>query len=203
VLAVSLWALVGIVARLSAFTRDPGRVSVADALVTVAVVTALVTGILAALVDRWATYWGAEVAAPYVRSLLGGSPRPDLMGALPVLARAHALAGFVALAAFPFSRWMETLAVPARAVHGFLRELVSPSSGEPAGARLGWGAAWVRAVAIGLYFVVGVVIVPSQALERTASLPRVVGDLIAGGLSLGALAVGLVLLRWGQKKARI
>jgi nitrate reductase gamma subunit len=203
VLGVALWALVGILARLAAFTRDPGTVSPADALITVAVVAALVTGILAALTDRWATYWGAEVAAPYARSLLGGSPRPDLLGALPVLARAHVIAGFVALAAFPFSRWMTALAAPARAVHRFLRELVSPSSEEPAGARVGWGAAWVRALAIGAYFVVGVVVIPSQALERTASLPRVVGDLVAGGLSLGAVAVGLVVLRWAQSKARI
>jgi nitrate reductase gamma subunit len=202
-LAVSLWVLVGVVVHLVAFTRNPGRVSFADAAVVVGLVVLLVTGVLTALVDRWATYWGAEVAVPYVRSLFGGSPRPDLMGSLPVLAGAHTIAGFVTIAAFPFSRWMVVLAAPARAVSGFVRDMVAPPRVAPAGSWLRWGPAWLRAAVIAAYFVVGVVVIPSQVLERMGSVPPMVADLVASGLSLGALAVGLLVLRWAQRKARI
>lgn len=205
-LAVSLWLLVGIFTHLIAFADDPDRprVTIADVLVVLGVLTLVVTGILTALVDRWATYWGAEVAAPYARSLLTGSPRPELMGALPVPARVHTVAAFATLAAFPFSRWLDRLAVPARAVHRFVSDLVAPEDRDrPAGARVGWGSAWGRAALIVGYFVAFVVVVPSRVLDRMGAQPEFVRDAVGAGVWVAGLVGGFVLLRWAQRSARI
>ena len=113
------------------------------------------------------------------------------------------MAFFVVLAAFPFSRFMAWLAAPAAAVRRFVVSLVSPPSAEPAGTWASWGTATTRAVVIVGYFVVFTVIVPAAVIDRLGDVPDGVRDVVVGGVWLGFVAVGLVGLRWGQKRARV
>jgi len=198
-LAVFAWALVGVLLHLVHFASDEDRsaISIGDVVVTLALVLFLTAAILAMLADRWATSWSAGIAAPWLHSLFGNDPRPELMGSLPVLARVHTLALFGVIAGFPFSRFMMWLAIPARAVHRLITGLVTPT-GES-----GWGQSWVRAFAIFLYFTVFTVILPNQVVNRLGGASDFLRDAITGGVWLGALGVGLIGLRWLQKTSRI
>lgn len=197
-LAVTLWALIGVFGHLLHFADDPQRPAVtpADALVVGAVLVFLVTGALSQLADRWATSWSAGVAAPYAGAILGNA-RPELVASLPVPAQVHTLAFFTGLAALPFSRFLVWAAVPARAVHGFLAGLVKPAGD------LLWGSAWARAVGVFLYFVIFTVVIPSQVVDRLGDVPDPVRDAVVGGVWAVFLVGGLAMLRWAQRTSRI
>ncbi len=204
-LALWLWLLVGLIVSLVRFANDPERprVTVAEAVVTLGLLFATVSGILTTLVYRWATYWGAEIVAPYLRSLFSPDPRPELLDGLPWLAQAHVLSFFVVLFAFPFSRWMQLLAAPAASVRRFLEEVFVPKRDAPAGTWLSWGPAYVRGFIIVMYFIVFTVVVPSQVVNRLGDAPDFVRDAITGGAWLTFTAIGVVGLWWGQKRARV
>lgn len=204
--AVGAWFLVGLLASLYAFAADPDRprVTVADAIVVLGVFTLAVTGILVALTYRWVSLWGSEVASEWVRRLSRGSARAELIGDLPVLARAHALTLFVTIAAFPYSRWVGWLLGPIGAVRRWSADLVRPPSTRPAGAWLRWGPAAARAVLVVAYVVVFTVMVPAAVLERLGDgMPAAARDLIVVSLWGLFLAAGLGGLRWLQRTGRV
>lgn len=70
------------------------------------------SGLLSAISYRWASSWGAATLTPYVRSVLGGRPRAELIAQLPFLPRLHVAAAFAGLALFPFTRLAPALLVP-------------------------------------------------------------------------------------------
>lgn len=204
-LALGAWLLIGLLGALHRFANDPDqpRITVADVVVALGAVFLATSGVLIALSYRWGSYWGAEVVAPYLRSIFSSDPRPELLAGLPWLVQAHALAFFAVLFAFPFSRWMAWLEAPAGAVRRFVASLVSPPSGSPAGTWTTWGTAVARAVIIVVYFVVFTVIVPAGVVDRLGDVPEVVRDVVVGGVWLGFVGLGLAGLWWGQKRARI
>jgi nitrate reductase gamma subunit len=66
--------------------------------------TTLASGLLLAWVHRWASSWGASTLTPYVRSLVSGRPRTDLVWGMPFLVRLHLAASFATVAIVPFTR---------------------------------------------------------------------------------------------------
>jgi cytochrome c553 len=75
----------------------------------------------------------------------------------------------------------------------------------PGGATFTWGRAWWLAVIVFLYFAVGTVWLPDYVIQEPtlADAPELVRDVAASGAWFVALAVGIVALRWMQKKKRI
>jgi nitrate reductase gamma subunit len=204
-LALAAWLLVGLLVSLIRYANDPGRSrpSAADVVVALGVIFLATTGILMAIAYRWGSYWGTEVAMPYLASLVSDDPRPDLMAGLPWVAQAHTVATFAVVAAFPFSRWMERLAAPAAAISRTVSDFVSPRQQAPAGQWLGWGASYLRAFLILAYFVVFTVVVPALVLGRLANVPDPVRDIVSAGVWTVFLAIGIGGLWWGQRKARV
>jgi nitrate reductase gamma subunit len=80
------------------------------------VLVALVSVLLEAVRHRWASAWAAVTVAPYVQSLMDGRPRAELVTQLPMLIQLHVLAGFGALALFPFTRAAAILMATVRSI---------------------------------------------------------------------------------------
>ncbi len=206
-LAIGLWAAVGIVILGVRFVRGrASKPSWADSVVVGLVVVVVFSGIVIAVFHRFGSFWGVEVMVPYLFSLAGGEPRPELVADLPVAARIHLLAGFALVAVFPLSRW---LAVPASYVVGAWQMLAGPipaeipPEGRRGGDRLGWAAAWVRGIAIVAYFIVATVWLPSLVFDRMADAPQWARDVAGSGVWLVAVAIGVALLRRLQQAAEI
>lgn len=53
-----------------------------------------------------------DTVAPWVRGVLCGDPRPDLMATVPCYLKMHAVSGFTIVAMIPFSRLVHFLSVP-------------------------------------------------------------------------------------------
>jgi nitrate reductase gamma subunit len=64
----------------------------------------VLTGLHIAVAMRWGSAWGLHVVVPYLRSLLALQPDTALLAQAPMVLRAHALLGFLALALAPFAR---------------------------------------------------------------------------------------------------
>jgi len=64
----------------------------------------ILSGLLAAIVYRWGSSWGAMILSPYAISLLHGSPAANLALQMPFLVRLHVFSAFAAMAAFPLTR---------------------------------------------------------------------------------------------------
>jgi nitrate reductase gamma subunit len=77
---------------------------VADSAFVALLLVGVASGLLAAVVHRWASAWGAVTVAPYAASLLHGQPAAALVEHLPLLVRLHLFAAFAALAVFPATR---------------------------------------------------------------------------------------------------
>ena len=113
--ALGVWALFGIVmliARRIQVPRIRAITTPMDALVLGILLIQIVTGLWIAVGYRWGSFWGTSVFVPYVRSLLTLSPRPELVGPLPWVLKAHVLAFFAFLAVFPFSRLVHIVTLP-------------------------------------------------------------------------------------------
>jgi len=76
----------------------------ADSVLLSLVGTTLVSGLLLAWMHRWASLWAASTLAPYLRSLISGSPQINLVSGMPFLVRIHVTFAFATLAVLPFSR---------------------------------------------------------------------------------------------------
>lgn len=83
----------------------------------------LVSGILAALLHRWGSSWGAMILTPYAASVLRGEPQPELATQLPFLVQLHVVAALAALAFAPLTRLGLLLSV---ALHRVLRAAGAP-----------------------------------------------------------------------------
>jgi nitrate reductase gamma subunit len=87
---------------------------IADSMFLSLFLLALLSGVLTALFHRWGSSWGVATLTPYGRSLLAGEPQDAYPAALPFVVRLHVTATFGALAAFPWSRPGELLALALR-----------------------------------------------------------------------------------------
>ena len=79
-------------------------VSAMDTVFLAFLMVGLVSGLVVAVMYRWASSWGAITMAPYVNSLLRGEPAVDFAAQMPFLARLHVLSSFAAIAVIPFTR---------------------------------------------------------------------------------------------------
>lgn len=101
---------------------------------------AVVSGLLAAGLNRWGSQWAAVTMAPYAASLLHGRPAPAFVEHLPLLVRLHVFASFAAIACLPASRLAvlplvvahRALAVAGRALTAGARPVGAWVRGRPA-----------------------------------------------------------------------
>ncbi len=62
------------------------------------------SGLLMAILYRWASSWGALVLTPYLASLLRASPASGLVTQMPFIVRLHIFSTFAAIAVLPLTR---------------------------------------------------------------------------------------------------
>jgi nitrate reductase gamma subunit len=72
----------------------------------------IATGVVVAISYRWGSSWFAAALTPYLWSLVRLQPDAALVGAMPLLVRAHVLGAWVLVAFFPFSRLVHIVSVP-------------------------------------------------------------------------------------------
>lgn len=114
-LALGLWALAGLLVlfwRRMSVPRIQAVSTGMDFVVLCVLLVQLATGVATALTCRWGSNWFAAVASPYLWSVVSFSPRLELVGPLPAVAKAHVFNAFVLLAIFPFSRLVHVVTVP-------------------------------------------------------------------------------------------
>ena len=75
----------------------------ADTILATALLFAVGSGLLLAMLHRWGSTWSVTVLVPYVQSLVSLTPRGELMAGLPFLARLHVLSALALVALAPFS----------------------------------------------------------------------------------------------------
>ncbi|MDH3607448.1 MAG: respiratory nitrate reductase subunit gamma, partial [Acidimicrobiia bacterium] len=113
--ALAVWTLGGLIVLLTRRIRVK-RVRVVttpmDMVVLGLIVAQVVTGMMIALFYRFGSFWGPEIFAPYIRSLLTLDPRPELLADLAIVVRLHAFLFFVFLGVFPFTRLVHIITVP-------------------------------------------------------------------------------------------
>lgn len=69
-----------------------------------------ISGLLTAVLYRWASSWAAYTVTPYVRSLMHGQPESALPAGLPFVVQLHLFPAFVMFAVFPFTATASRLA---------------------------------------------------------------------------------------------
>jgi len=102
--------------------EGPSLTGVGDSMLLALVAVALGSGLVTAILYRWASVWGVATLTPYVRSLGRGRPLGVLASQMPFPVQLHLVSTFAALAVFPFSRLALALIVP---VHRMGRRLVA------------------------------------------------------------------------------
>jgi nitrate reductase gamma subunit len=113
--ALAVWTLGGLLVlawRRLSNKRVQAVTTPMDLVVLGLIVAQVVTGMLVALFYRFGSFWGPEVFAPYIRSLLALDPRPELLADLAIVVRLHVLLFFVFLGVFPFTRLVHVITVP-------------------------------------------------------------------------------------------
>ncbi len=113
--ALAVWTLGGLLVlgwRRLSNKRVQAVTTPMDLVVLGLIVAQVVTGMLVALFYRFGSFWGPEVFAPYIRSLLTLDPRPELLADLAIVVRLHVFLFFVFLGVFPFTRLVHIITVP-------------------------------------------------------------------------------------------
>lgn len=90
------------VARTVASARATAS-EIADCVLLSLFCMAIVSGLVIAILYRWASTWSASTLAPYMASLASGAPRTELVENLPFLVRLHVLSWFAIIALVPFT----------------------------------------------------------------------------------------------------
>ncbi len=111
-LSLAGWA--GLMWRHLGRSRMSVVADVGDAIFLALLFVAIVSGLLMAVVYRWASSWGAAILTPYVVSLLQGAPVTDFVGQMPCLVRLHIFSAFAVAAAIPMTRLAPAMVVLAR-----------------------------------------------------------------------------------------
>jgi hypothetical protein len=82
--------------------------------------------LLTAARHRWASSWAAAIVTPYVRSLVGERPLPELIVQMPFVVQLHVAAAVAAIALLPFtSLGLALLAAAHRAASALLSPAVA------------------------------------------------------------------------------
>jgi len=74
----------------------------------------IVSGLMLALLYRWASSWSVVTLTPYAVSLMNFNPRVELVASMPFLVRLHVFCAFTTLVAIPFTTVGSTAVVAVR-----------------------------------------------------------------------------------------
>lgn len=74
-----------------------------DTVLATALLIAVGSGLLVAMLYRWGSTWSVTILVPYLESIVSLAPRGELMASLPFLARIHFLSALALVALAPFS----------------------------------------------------------------------------------------------------
>ena len=122
--AMLLWRYLGRSSR-SAITE------LSDTIFISLLLLAILSGLLMAMLYRWASSWGALILAPYIASLLRGKPAAELAVQMPFVVRLHVFSTFAAIAVLPLTRLAAFFIFAINAGMGLLARLIS-AAGHPA-----------------------------------------------------------------------
>jgi len=122
--AMLLWRYLGRSSR-SAITE------LSDTIFISLLLLAILSGLLMAMLYRWASSWGALILAPYIASLLRGKPATELAVQMPFVVRLHVFSTFAAIAVLPLTRLAAFFVFVINAGAGLLARFIS-AAGHPA-----------------------------------------------------------------------
>ena len=122
--AMLLWRYLGRSNR-SAITE------LADTILIALLLVGIFSGLMMAILYRWASSWGALVLTPYIASLLRGKPAAELAVQMPFVVRLHVFSTFAAIAVLPLTRLAAFFIFAINAGMGLLARLIS-AAGHPA-----------------------------------------------------------------------
>jgi nitrate reductase gamma subunit len=122
--AMLLWRYLGRSNR-SAITE------LADTILIALLLVGIFSGLMMAVLYRWASSWGALVLTPYIASLLRGKPAAELAVQMPFVVRLHVFSTFAAIAVLPLTRLAAFFIFAINAGMGLLARLIS-AAGHPA-----------------------------------------------------------------------
>lgn len=114
-LALSLLAFAGIallLVRRLFVPRVRAVTSTMDWVLLLVLAGQVALGIWIALGYRWGSEWYVYTAVPWLHSLVKLNPKPEYMVSLPFIVKFHAVAGFLLIALFPFTRLVHIVTVP-------------------------------------------------------------------------------------------
>jgi nitrate reductase gamma subunit len=114
-LALGLWSLGGLAVlcwRRASEARVRAVTSVMDVATLGGLAVSMLSGIAVALVYGSGAFWFTSVLTPYIWSLAGHDPRPELIADLPLLVQLHVFNFFLLLALLPFSRLVHAISLP-------------------------------------------------------------------------------------------
>jgi nitrate reductase gamma subunit len=100
--------------------EGPSLAGLADSTLLALVAVALVSGLVTAVLYRWASLWGVATLTPYVRSLGRAQPLGQLAAPMPFSVRVHLVSTFAALAVFPASRLAPAVIAPLHRLAGLV-----------------------------------------------------------------------------------
>jgi len=104
--------LVGLIARRLSSPRLLVNTTLLDIATYLALLFSIATGLWVALGLRWGSAWYAQVAAPYLWSILKLQPDIQRVAELPLAARLHIIAAWVLFSLFSFTRLVHVLVAP-------------------------------------------------------------------------------------------
>jgi nitrate reductase gamma subunit len=144
-LLLGLAGLAGLVGLIVRNVRAPARTSPTDpSIVDTAflglLLVAMISGLTAALLYRWASSWSTVTLVPYVRGLAGLEARVGLVGGLPYVVKLHVFSAVALLGVFPFTCLLQAVLYPLE------RALAAVWAPLAEGARRGFGRleGWAR-----------------------------------------------------------
>lgn len=109
---LTLISLVAMIHRRLSFAKIRAVTSTMDWIVFVLLLFQVGSGVYVAVFIPWGSTWYAEVAVPYLWSIVRLSPDITLVSQLPLAAQLHIVSAFVLVALLSFTRLVHLLVVP-------------------------------------------------------------------------------------------
>jgi nitrate reductase gamma subunit len=119
-------------------------IEISDTIFLTLIFVGLASGVLMAILYRWASSWGAITLSPYLLSFIQRPPLPQFVTEMPMLVRLHVFSAFAALAVVPLTR-LAAVILPAIewALHTALRPAKALGQAVAARIRKHNPAAWL------------------------------------------------------------
>lgn len=92
----------------------PHGTAIGDVVMSTLIAIEIVSGLMLAVLYRWASSWSVVTLTPYIVSLVNIHPRVELVAGMPFLVRLHVFCTFAILATIPFTRAGSSALVPMR-----------------------------------------------------------------------------------------